>query len=399
MIIITLGLLLLILISLGLVESHFHKLALAQLPIRVHVNGSRGKSSVTRLIAAGLRAGGLITLAKTTGTAPRIIDENGKDRVIHRLRSASIGEQVRLLHNFAKKKPDAVVIECMAVNPQYQWIAEHKMINSTISVITNVRPDHLDEMGLTLHDNAMSLSNTIPFKGKLVTVEGDINQDNQIDTLDKEISDILADVSKKRETEFHKASSDTIPPEYMEKFPYLEHSDNVAMALKVCELSGVNKQTALEGMLNTHPDPGASIIWELNLSGTRNFFVNALAANDPTSTIDIWKQLQGKIKDSPVCIFLNTRDDRRYRTLQLLNLIFTKIKPSVLIVRGKNLPSAYNNYKQENPEIKTLELSYQVGIKELTDEFSKLESYFIVGIGNMVGWGEQFMQDLKKYRA
>ena len=120
MIVITLGILLLIIISLGLIESHFHRLALAQLPIRIHVNGSRGKSSVTRLIAAGLRAGGLKTLGKTTGTAPRIIDENGKDRIIHRLRSASIGEQMRLLRNFAKKKPDAVVIECMAVSPQYQ---------------------------------------------------------------------------------------------------------------------------------------------------------------------------------------------------------------------------------------------------------------------------------------
>ncbi|SVD58206.1 uncharacterized protein METZ01_LOCUS411060, partial [marine metagenome] len=67
MIIITLGILLLILIFLGLVESHYHRLSIAQIPIRIHVNGSRGKSSVTRLIAAGLRAGGLKALAKTTG--------------------------------------------------------------------------------------------------------------------------------------------------------------------------------------------------------------------------------------------------------------------------------------------------------------------------------------------
>ena len=187
------SILLLILIGLGLIEAHFHRLALAQLPIRIHVNGSRGKSSVTRLIAAGLRAGGLKTIAKTTGTAPRIIDEMGKDRIIHRLRSASIGEQVRLLRNFAKKKPDAVILECMAVNPQYQWVAEHKMINSTISVITNVRPDHLDEMGLTLRDNAMSLSNTIPFNSTAVTVAGDLNQDGQIDALDQQIDDVFID--------------------------------------------------------------------------------------------------------------------------------------------------------------------------------------------------------------
>ena len=78
MIELTLGILLFILIVLGLVESYFHRLSLAQLPIRIHVNGSRGKSSVTRLIAAGLRAGGLKILAKTTGTSARIIDENGK---------------------------------------------------------------------------------------------------------------------------------------------------------------------------------------------------------------------------------------------------------------------------------------------------------------------------------
>jgi poly-gamma-glutamate synthase PgsB/CapB len=386
MIELTLGILLFILIGLGLVESHFHRLSLAQLPIRIHVNGSRGKSSVTRLIAAGLRAGGLKTLAKTTGTAPRIIDEKGKDRIIHRLRDASIGEQVRLLRNFAKKKPDAVVIECMAVNPQYQWVAEQKMIQSTVSVITNVRPDHLDEMGSTLQDNAMSLSNTIPFNGKLVTSE-------------KETGSVLKQVSEKRNTEFNMVTGDEVTPEYMGKFPYLEHRDNVALALKVCELSGVKKETALEGMIHTNPDPGATIIWKLNCNGTPNYFVNVFAANDPTSTLDIWHQLQDKIIDAQTCIFLNTRDDRRYRTNQLLSLVYSQIKPDVLIVRGEKLGSKIHDYQQANPHIKTIQLPYSVEIKEIVKEFSKLENYNIVGIGNMVGWGEKFIQDLKKYRV
>ena len=382
----SLGILLLILIGLGLVESHFHRLSLAQLPIRIHVNGSRGKSSVTRLISTGLRAGGLKTLAKTTGTAPRIIDENGKDRIIHRLRDASIGEQVRLLRNFANKKPDAVVIECMAVNPQYQWVSEQKMIKSTMSVITNVRPDHLDEMGSTLQDNAMSLSNTIPFNGKLVTSE-------------KEMGSVLQEVSEKRNTEFNQVETDEVTSEYMERFPYLEHRDNVALALKVCELSGVEKETALEGMVHTSPDPGATIIWKLNCNGTPNYFINVFAANDPTSTLDIWYQLQKKIKDAPTCIFLNTRNDRQYRTNQLLSLIYSQIKPDVLIVRGEKLGSKFHDYQQDNPHIKSVLLPYRIGIKEMVAEFSKFKNYYIVGIGNMVGWGENFVQDLKKYRA
>ena len=399
MIELTLGILLLILIGLGLIETHYHKLALAQLPIRIHVNGSRGKSSVTRLIAAGLRAGGLKTLAKTTGTAPRIINENGKDRIIHRLRSASIGEQVRLLRNFAKKKPDVVVIECMAVNPQYQWVAEHKMIQSTISVITNVRPDHLDEMGLTLQDNAMSLSNTIPFGGTMVTVEGDLNRDGKFDALDQQIDDVFMHVTKKRNTKLYRASSENISSEYMGRFKYLEHIDNVALALKVCTLSGVDEKTALDGMIEAEPDPGATIIWELNFSGARNYFVNLLAANDPASTYSVFKQLEPRIGDSPLCVFLNTRDDRRHRTHQMLDLIFNKIKPAMLIVRGEKLPAQFDNYQKENPAIKTLQLPYKSGIMEISQTFATLEGCYIVGIGNMVGWGEQFMQDLKKYRA
>ena len=386
MIELTLGILLFILIVIGLVESHFHRLSLAQLPIRIHVNGSRGKSSVTRLIAAGLRAGGLKTLAKTTGTSPRIIDENGKDRVIHRLRDASIGEQVRLLRNFANKKPDAVVLECMAVNPQYQWVAEQNMIQSTVSVITNVRPDHLDEMGSNLLDNTMCLSNTIPFNGKVVTSE-------------KEMGNVLREVSKKRNSEFTLVKADEITLEYMGRFPYLEHRDNVALALKISKLCGVEKETALEGMVHTPPDPGATIIWELNCNGALNYFVNVFAANDPASTLDTCHQLQEKIKDSPTCIFLNTREDRGYRTNQLLSLIYSQIKPDTLLIRGEKLGNKFHEYQNENPNIKTIQLSYNVEVKEIISEFSKLENYYIVGIGNMVGWGEKFIQDLKRYRV
>ena len=92
-----LGSLILILILFGIWEYQTHQIVLSRLPNRIHVNGSRGKSSVVRLIAAGLRAGGFKTIAKVTGTSPRVIDRDGKDRIIHRLRSPSIGEQLQLL--------------------------------------------------------------------------------------------------------------------------------------------------------------------------------------------------------------------------------------------------------------------------------------------------------------
>ena len=379
-----------ILVFVGLLESYFHEKSLSNLPIRIHVNGARGKSSVTRLIAAGLRSGGLKTLAKTTGTSPRIINAQGEDREIFRLRSATIGEQVRLLRSFAKQKPRAVVIECMAVNPHYQWISEHKMIRSTIGVITNIRPDHLDEMGSTIAENAMSISNTIPHNGTVVTVT---------DSVHSEVNNILKRESLKKNTKLFFANNNKITSKFMKKFKYLEHVDNVSLALEVCKQCGVNEKTALEGMLESNPDPGATVIWNLSFHNHKNYFVNLFAANDPSSTYNIFEQLKSIIEDRKVCIFLNTRDDRRYRTYQLLDLIFIKIKPSTLIIRGEKLPGILEDYRSENPDVKVIIFSFSESKNCIIKSFSEEKDTFIIGIGNIVGWGEDFVKSLKRYKS
>ncbi|CAN5555367.1 hypothetical protein BH23CHL5_BH23CHL5_06000 [soil metagenome] len=55
-----------------------HQRRLKQLDVRVHVNGIRGKSTVTRLVASVLREGGFVTIAKTTGSAARMIGPDGE---------------------------------------------------------------------------------------------------------------------------------------------------------------------------------------------------------------------------------------------------------------------------------------------------------------------------------
>jgi poly-gamma-glutamate synthase PgsB/CapB len=380
----TLILLLISLIFFGWFENTMHIRALGNIPLRIHINGSRGKSSVTRLVASGLRSGGLKVLAKTTGSAPRIIDENGKDLVIHRLRTPSIGEQVKLLRYFAKKKPDAVVMECMAVDPQYQWIAEHKMVQSHIGVITNVRPDHLEEMGPSMKDITFSLSNSIPNNGQFLTVQSPFNKH-------------LRHISNERNTTFYEVDTDEVTPEYLSKFPFLEHDENVALALKVCELAGVEKKTAKEGMLNTSPDPGALVLWELEFGDHHNKFVSAFAANDPESTLKIWNLVQERLTKQSVCVFLNTRSDRRQRTEQLVSLVNKHIKPDIFIVRGEDFQPSVNQ------EIKSMDVKISIhplnsSPSDLIDELKTLDHTFIFGIGNIVGWGESFVSELKQFR-
>src|SRR6476660_4712029 len=79
------------------VEAVLHRRSLKRIPIRIHVNGTRGKSSVTRLIAAGLRAGGIPTCAKTTGTLPRMILPDGSEYPVYRPSTPNVLEQLRIV--------------------------------------------------------------------------------------------------------------------------------------------------------------------------------------------------------------------------------------------------------------------------------------------------------------
>tara|TARA_Y100000814_G_C12329074_1_gene400776 strand:+ start:139 stop:1311 length:1173 start_codon:yes stop_codon:yes gene_type:complete len=377
-----LSILLLILLVVGFVEIYIHKLSLEKIPIRIHVNGTRGKSSVTRLIAAGLRAGGLNTFAKTTGSTPRIINNLGNDVELHRLRSASIGEQIKLIRYFSKYKPDILVMECMAVNPQYQWISEHKIVKSTIGVITNVRPDHLDEMGTTLKDIALSMSNTIPFNSKVFTS-------------DEKCYDILNNVAKNRGTILELPEKNSFDKKILSQMNFIEHPENIELALKVCEFAGVNKDVALGGMIKAKPDPGALFVWDIIFKKNKNKFVSAFAANDPSSTMKVWNLIVNG-RNEHKCIFLNTRNDRRYRTIQLIELVLKHIKPDVFILRADDVDSIIKNYEKSN--IKLIIYNMKTAPKKVVSTINNLNNHLVVGIGNIVGWGDQFLSEIKKHK-
>src|SRR5262245_18667429 len=116
---------LLVALVIGLVvQAQRHQRSLGRIPLRIHVNGSRGKSSVTRLIAAGLRAGGIRTIAKTTGTKPRFIYADGSEVPVVRAGSPNIIEQVRIVRRAAQLDARALVVECMAVKPELQSLLE-----------------------------------------------------------------------------------------------------------------------------------------------------------------------------------------------------------------------------------------------------------------------------------
>src|SRR5882757_5571579 len=108
-----------------------HRRALHSIPMRIHVAGTRGKSTTTRLIAAALRAGGRRVLAKTTGAEPRLILPDGSETTWARRGPAAVREQTRLFAKASRLGVDTVVVECMAIRPEFIWASEKHLVQAT----------------------------------------------------------------------------------------------------------------------------------------------------------------------------------------------------------------------------------------------------------------------------
>ncbi len=372
----------------GAWEYFGHQKRLSKIPLRIHVNGSRGKSSVTRLIAAGLRAGGIRTVAKTTGTLPRIIDPDGNEIAIIRDQKANIIEQVKILKYVEPLEPDALVLECMAVMPEYQWFCEHKMIHSHIGVITNSRLDHVNEMGHFREQIAYSLANTIPKNGVLFTSE-------------KTNLWVFKEVARKRGTEVHRVGGRSVTPEELKRFSYIEHPANIGLALAVCERAGVDRQTALEGMYKVHPDAGALRVAHCWEGEKEILFVNAMAANDPESTLVIWNQIQRDFQPlGKVILLLNSRADRQDRSVQLIEMVTENIEFDHIVLTGEKLQKFIGHVLHFGiPRSKVVGLGWTKPEKVYEELFNLVETKgTILGIGNMGAGGIDIFRHFYKNR-
>jgi gamma-polyglutamate synthase len=287
-----------LLLALGIAERRARDRARAAVPVRVHVNGTRGKSTVTRLIAGALREAGCRTLAKTTGTAPRLILPDGTERDIRRRAPASIREQLWALREASRQGAHALVVECMAIDPELQATSEHEMIAATIGVITNVRLDHGDVMGTTTDEVAAALSATVPHGGVLVLGPTDGGG-----TIER--------VARARKTRIIRARrEDAGAPAAVDGWM----ADNVAVALSVTRALGIDDDVARRGMQRAAPDPGAVERGTLAGVTPEVGYIDATAANDPESLARVLGS-----RTAPARFVFHHRADRPYRLRQFLD--------------------------------------------------------------------------------
>ena len=284
----------------------------------IYVNGTRGKSTVSRLIAAGLAEGGFRVMCKTTGTLPLCIHPDGREEEIARRGPANIREQLKYLHAAAKEGTDVFVVECMALQPEYQRVSARNMLQNDIGVITNARLDHMDVMGETRGEILACLMEMLPKGGSIFTAEQDFRE-----------------VMSKRAGKLGSSITFTAP-EDLRDVPGtagIDFPENVALAFAVCRSLGVSDEAAVKGFTQFRPDPFALAVYRRD--GLT--FVNALSANDVTSTKMIWERTRSGEKERLI-LLLNNREDRPARAVDMARLA-GELGPAEIWLLGESLPA------------------------------------------------------------
>lgn len=151
---------------------------------RILVTGSRGKSSVVRLLHTAFEAAGVESWARITGVDPRELSPSGERRI---LRSA--GAHVEEMRWWLKHLPlsaGAVVLENSAVMPEFQGLAA-EWLKPHLTVFTNAVPDHQEAWGLNPGAAVSVLSEGVPPEGLVVVPEA-MKEDDDLSCLLKQRS-------------------------------------------------------------------------------------------------------------------------------------------------------------------------------------------------------------------
>ena len=96
---------------LGIKEKRRHTNRLNKIPVRININGIRGKSTITRMVYSVLREDHIRVVGKTTGTDARMLYwfTDKEYPVIRKPQGANIGEQRDIIRKVVKQDRKSVV--------------------------------------------------------------------------------------------------------------------------------------------------------------------------------------------------------------------------------------------------------------------------------------------------
>jgi poly-gamma-glutamate synthase PgsB/CapB len=235
-------------------------------------------------------------------------------------------------------------------------------------------------MGPTERDGALALLGTTPRKGTLFTAERDYLNE-------------FAAAWKDGESELRVVEAgeiEAISDDDISGFPYVEHKENVALALKVSEALGVPRQVALRGMWNAQPDFGAMSESEIEFFGRKVMFINGFAANHPESSETLRRisyEKNGQIKRK--IMVLNSRSDRPDRSKQLGEAMGLWPKADKYILIGSGVYVLFRKAVASGIEASRFVYAEGMKVDRIFEEIMAAsgKSAMVTGIGNIGGPG------------
>jgi poly-gamma-glutamate synthase PgsB/CapB len=234
-------------------------------------------------------------------------------------------------------------------------------------------------MGPTEEDVALALAGMVPVGGVLLTAEHHHRE-------------LFQWAAEDRGSRFRGSEQISRPmtPEDLAGFTYLEHQENVELALAVCEELGIDSETALRGMRRAKPDPGAMTEDEVEFFGRTIVFVNGFAANDPISTQYIWEQSLQRHRElnRRIAVF-NCRSDRANRSEQLAESYarWTQADEVVLLGSGQYIFARTAVKNGLDPtRLVFVDQTHPADIFEILLGLAE-SSALVMGLGNIAGPG------------
>lgn len=354
-------LLFILVLVLGIVENAVIRKRIESIPIRILVNGTRGKSSTARMLLAALNGCGIRTFGKTTGSEARfILPDLSEEEIIRRNGSRMVREHDLMLKKAIEHGCQAIVCECMAIREENQKVIGDKLVRPTITVITNARIDHVDQMGDTQEETAEVLCRSIG--------------DSEVFTSDSAVLDAL----KGRKNKVHEVGplAEEYAP-YLEKFSFPVYAENLALVLEVCRALGLEDSSALEAVVKAVPDSGM----RGNMEVDNHLVINGFASNDSASARVFFEGLSM----DEVTVIYNNRSDREFR-LKMFASLFKSVGVTDLVVIGENV----NKCRRYFSKVLGLE-AVREGCPEPDAEIG-LGRRNIVCMGNIKGAGQAFLK-------
>ena len=362
MIILTISFLLLLLIYFS-IEYTFLRTTLKKIPLRILVNGTRGKSITTKIIYEILRQEKYKVFAKTTGEIPIQYLPNGTNKQITRFSPASIIENIRLLRGWAYESPDSIVMECMALQSETQSVLSNKILQPSHILITNIAKDHTEVMGHDEKEIAKTIFNCLRQEAKIFIDENLLNSYYSSEDLPN----------------LHRIGLAESFPEPIDHIPPMILNQNWNLIKYFAQHLKLNPQTVYQCFKKEWCKIGSNIYFslpDLNIS-----IWNLFSVNDIQST-NLFVQLSRNDlpQNSQIIVLLNTRNDRSLRTKQFAEFLKKEFSQSNIWLIGNDRKLAMNLLMREGVETKFIFLkSQRIILEELKKGYPVPTTMYCMG--------------------